>query len=151
MTRQSVFRFLAALALLLFLLTMNSHARYRDSRRMQNEQSYILWYDRPASKWVEALALGNGRIGAMVHGGISEDRVCLNDNTLYSGEPGQRDLPLDITKDFDRVVGWLRAGKYAAAEKFATQHWGGRAQPYYQPLGDLNLQFPVERSIPFVF
>jgi alpha-L-fucosidase 2 len=143
MTRQSIFRFSAALAFFLLLLTMNSHARHTDSPRMQNEQSRILWYDKPASKWVEALALGNGRIGAMVHGGVAEDLINLNDNTLYSGEPGQRDLPLDITKDFDKVVGWLRAGKYAEAEQFATQHWGGRAQPCYQPLGDLRLLFPA--------
>jgi alpha-L-fucosidase 2 len=99
----------------------------------------ILWYDKPASKWVEALPLGNGRMGAMVHGGTAEDLISLNDDTLYSGEPGQRDLPLDITKDFDKVIGWLRAGKYAEAEQHATEHWGGRAQACYQPLGDLRL------------
>src|SRR5439155_26033958 len=53
----------------------------------------VLWYDQPSMKWVEALPLGNSRIGAMVHGGVDEERIELNDNTLYSGEPGSRDLP----------------------------------------------------------
>src|SRR5215218_10047751 len=66
------------------------------------DRGLMLWYDEPSTKWVEALPLGKGRIGAMVHGGVAEERIELNDNTLYSGEPGRRDLPsLDLTKDFD--------------------------------------------------
>jgi alpha-L-fucosidase 2 len=106
------------------------------------QETLKLWYDKPASKWVEALPLGNGRLGGMVFGGLDADRISLNDNTLYSDEPGQRDLPLDITRDFDKVVGLLRAGRYAEAEEYTTRHWGGRAQPCYQPLGDLHLRFP---------
>lgn len=100
-----------------------------------------LWYDRPAEKWEEALPLGNGRLGMMVGGQVEEERISLNDDTLYSEEPGTRDLPLDIGKDFDTVLGWLRAGKYAEAEQYATEHWGGRGQPCYQPPGDLRLCF----------
>jgi hypothetical protein len=62
----------------------------------------LLWYDRPATEWVEALPLGNGRLGAMVYGGAAEDLIRLNDDTLYSGEPGQRDLPLDVTRTLIR-------------------------------------------------
>src|SRR5690349_7678498 len=70
-----------------------------------------LWYAHPSTKWVEALPLGNGRLSAMVHGAVADERIELNDNTLYSGEPGRRDLPsLDITKDLDSVVQQLRAG-----------------------------------------
>ena len=46
-----------------------------------------LWYDKPASKWVEALPIGNGRFGAMVFGGVSEARLQFNDDTLFTGEP----------------------------------------------------------------
>src|SRR5438477_11414940 len=73
------------------------------------DSGLVIYYRQPATKWVEAIPLGNGRIGAMVHGGADEERVELNDNTLYSGEPGMRDLPqLDVTKDFDKVVQMLR-------------------------------------------
>src|SRR5438046_9630836 len=78
----------------------------------------------------------------MVHGGIDEERVELNDNTLYSDEPGMRDLPgLDVTKDLDKVVQMLRGGKYAEVQAFASKNWLGRQQESYQPLGDLYLRF----------
>lgn len=77
----------------------------------------------------------------MVFGGVAEELLQLNENTLYSDEPGQRDLPLDITRDFDRVVEMLRSGGYAEADALITQNWCGRAQACYQPLGDLRLYF----------
>lgn len=100
-----------------------------------------LWYDKPAGQWVEALPLGNGRIGAMVHGRTDEEVISLNDDTLYSGEPKSRDLPLDVTKDFDHVTGLLRDRKYAEADAYVTRHWLGRGQNSYQPLGQLRLSF----------
>jgi len=109
-------------------------------KRMNDELT--LRYRQPADKWVEALPIGNGRIGAMIHGGVEKERIELNDNTLYSGEPGRRDLPdLDVTKDLDRVVQMLREGKYAEVQEFASKHWLGRQQESYQPLGDLYLDF----------
>jgi hypothetical protein len=53
----------------------------------QPKSSLILWYDQPASIWEEALPLGNGKTGAMVFGGIRQERYQLNDNTLWSGYP----------------------------------------------------------------
>ena len=46
-----------------------------------------LWYDRPTTAFEEALPLGNGRLGAMVFGGVSSDRVMLNESTLWTGGP----------------------------------------------------------------
>ena len=67
----------------------------------------------------------------------------LNDNTLYSGEPGDRDLPLDVAKDLGQVRQWLQEGKYAEVHQWVTKHWLGRAQNCYEPLGDLRLEFPA--------
>src|SRR5260370_522160 len=100
-----------------------------------------LWYRQAAPDWNEALTIGNGRLGAMVFGGVAEELLQLNENTLYSDEPGQRDLPLDITGDFDRVVEMLRSGEYAEADALITHNWCGRAQACYQPVGDLRLYF----------
>jgi alpha-L-fucosidase 2 len=100
-----------------------------------------LWYRQPAPDWNEALPIGNGRLGAMIFGGVSEERLQLNENTLYSDEPGRRDLPLDVTRDFDRVVDMLRRGQYAEADAIISHTWCGRAQACYQPLGDLRLSF----------
>ena len=102
----------------------------------------VLWYDRPSTQWVEALPIGNGRLGGMIHGGVDEERVELNDNTLYSGEPGRRDLPnLNVSKTLDQVSQQLRDGKYAEVTEWVAKNWLGRQQECYQPLGDLYLTF----------
>jgi alpha-L-fucosidase 2 len=106
-----------------------------------------LWYSRPAAHWNEALPIGNGRLGAMIFGGVAEEHLQLNENTLYSDEPRRRDLPLDITKDFEKVVSDLRAGRYREAGEFVSAHWVGRAQACYQPLGDLLITFPDTAEI----
>src|SRR5262245_43689920 len=46
-----------------------------------------LWYKRPSAKWTDALPIGNGRFGAMVFGGVTEERLQLNEDTLWSGAP----------------------------------------------------------------
>src|SRR5690242_17238742 len=46
-----------------------------------------LWYQQPAEQWTEALPIGNGRIGAMIFGGVARERLQLNDDTLYAGGP----------------------------------------------------------------
>ena len=47
----------------------------------------VLWYEKPTTQWHEALPLGNGRLGGMVFGGVSEERIKLNEDTLWSGFP----------------------------------------------------------------
>ena len=47
----------------------------------------ILWYDQPATKWEEALPLGNGKLGLMMHGGVAKERLLLNESSLWSGWP----------------------------------------------------------------
>ena len=48
---------------------------------------FSLWYRRPAQRWLEALPVGNGRVGAMVFGGVEQERLALNEVSLWSGEP----------------------------------------------------------------
>ncbi len=100
-----------------------------------------LWYDKPAERWSDALPLGNGRMGAMVFGGVEREHLQLNEDTLYSGEPPADLRRIDIRKDFDHVTGLLRDRKHAEADAYITKHWLGRNQQCYQPLGDLYLDF----------
>jgi hypothetical protein len=86
-----------------------------------------LWYDKPSEKWTDALPLGNGRMGAMVFGGTERERLQLNENTLYSGEPPADLRTIDITKDFDHVLGLIRAGNNSAADAYVSKHWLGSA------------------------
>ncbi len=101
----------------------------------------LIWFDKPAADWNEALPVGNGRLGAMVFGGVEAEQLQLNDNTLYSGEPGDRDLPLNVAADLAQVRQWLREGRYSETHRWVTKHWLGRAQNCYEPLGDLHLNF----------
>src|SRR5262245_38486717 len=107
MTRRAMLKraaFAAAAAGLHYLPPVSSGAQ-GEGRTTPEPQTFspsnlTLWYDKPAKEWVEALPIGNGRIGGMVFGGAASERIALNDNTLYSGEPGGRDLPtLSVTKD----------------------------------------------------
>ena len=100
-----------------------------------------LWYEKPAEKWTDALPLGNGRLAAMVFGGIDREHLQLNEDTLVSGEPPADLRTIDITKDFDHVTALLKAGKNSEADAYVTKHWLGRNQQCYQPLGDLWLDF----------
>ncbi|MFI6825747.1 glycosyl hydrolase family 95 catalytic domain-containing protein [Kribbella sp. NPDC050241] len=104
-----------------------------------------LYYDRPAGTWLEALPLGNGRIGAMCFGGVSTDRIGLNDETLWSGSPEtQRMLstPLGDTgaQAVQAVRDALAAGDIRRAEGLANGFQAGHSQAYL-PLGDLLLEY----------
>ena len=101
-----------------------------------------LWYPRPATRWVEALPLGNGRLGAMVWGGGRHERLQLNEDTLYAGAPYDPTPPGALAA-LPEVRRLLFAGRYAEAEALANAEMMGRPvkQMPYQPLGDLLLDF----------
>jgi len=101
-----------------------------------------LWYPRPATQWVEALPLGNGRLGAMVWGGGRSERLQLNEDTLYAGRPYDPTPPGALAA-LPEVRRLLFAGRYAEAEALANAQMMGRPkkQMPYQPLGDLRLDF----------
>ncbi|WP_436910861.1 glycoside hydrolase family 95 protein [Halosimplex marinum] len=102
-----------------------------------------LWYDAPAAEWVEALPVGNGRLGGMVHGRPARERVALNDDRLWAGHHADR-TPDGGPDDLDAVRECLWDGEFERAQRlcnefFVTDTTG--VQPY-QPLGDLLLDCP---------
>lgn len=106
-----------------------------------------LWYTRPATKWTEALPIGNGHLGAMFFGGPEQERLQLNDNTLTSDEPGYRTLPLDVRTDFTAVTNLIAQRRFAEADALVTRKWLGRSWACYQPLGDLQLEFQLPGAV----
>ena len=96
-------KFLPSSWLACFLLCGVAHATLPDT-----ELNQVLWYPAPAEKWTDALPLGNGRLGAMVFGGVDKDHLQLNEDTLYSGEPPADRRSIDLRKDFDHVTGLRR-------------------------------------------
>jgi alpha-L-fucosidase 2 len=107
-----------------------------------------LWYDRPSERWTDALPIGNGRLGAMIFGGVDRERLQLNEDTLYSGEPPADLRTIEVRKDFAHVTELIRSGRNAEADAYITKHWLGRNQQCYQPLGDLHLEFAPAAAAP---
>lgn len=103
------------------------------------QPNLTLWYEQPARQWVEALPVGNGRLGAMVFGGVMRERLQLNEDTLWSGRPrgGNNPGALDA---LPQVRAAIFAGNYAQADALAKQMQGIFSQSY-QPMGDLRLDF----------
>jgi alpha-L-fucosidase 2 len=112
------------------------------------QQAMVLWYRQPAEKWLEAMPMGNGLMGAMVFGGIQRERIALNESSFWSGRPHDYDNP-NALQYFPRIRELVVAGKFQEAEKMADEHFYGLppAQQAFQPLGDLLLSFDgVENS-----
>jgi alpha-L-fucosidase 2 len=102
-----------------------------------------LWYDTPAGQWVEALPVGNGRLGAMVFGNPGREKLQLNEETIWSGGPGSNNNPgaLAALPEMRRLLfeqKWKEA-ENLANESFLSKTSHGMA---YQPAGDLCLEFP---------
>lgn len=106
-----------------------------------DEDKLVMWYESPAGSWEECLPIGNGHSGAMVSGGVEEDVLFLNENTLYSGEPSTMYKDVKITPEsFDKVVELMKKGDYPAATDMVCKNWLGRLHQYYEPLGDLRIK-----------
>ena len=106
----------------------------------------VLWYDKPASEWVEALPIGNGRLGAMVFGGVSRERLQLNVDTLWDGFPRDANNPAALAA-LPEVRRLLFAGRNAEATELAQKTMLGIPcnVKSYQSLGDLYIDFPAAK------
>ena len=100
----------------------------------------VLWYDHPATRWLEAQPLGNGRLGAMVFGGTDKETLQLNENTVWAGGPHDYDNPeaLAALPEIRRLV---FAGQWREAESLVNAHVMGRpaGQAAYQTVGSLTM------------
>ena len=107
----------------------------------------LLWYDRSASTWNEALPVGNGRLGGMVFGQIGNERIQLNEDTVWAGAPQERDIP-GAFQHLPEIRQMLFDGKYVEAErKIQETIMGPRIAPKaYPTLGDLWLDASPTQS-----
>src|SRR5215471_8698659 len=106
-------------------------------------QPLVLWYEKPATHWTEALPIGNGRLGAMVFGGVTNERLQINEDTLYAGgpyDPNNREA-LRALPEARRLI---FAGKYKEANDLISEKMMAHPikQMPYEPVGDLRLEFP---------
>lgn len=112
------------------------------------ETALKLWYDRPAEKWEEALPIGNGRMGAMVFGGIVEERLQLNEETVWSGGPNSNSNP-DALAAIPYIRQLIFQNKYKEAQRLVDQKVISKTNHgmIYQPVGDLKLIFPGHEAV----
>ena len=107
-----------------------------------DDESLLLWYDKPANEWTEALPVGNGRLGAMIFGSPASERLQLNEDTLYAGSPYDPNNP-EALKALPEARHLIFEGKYKEAHDLVGAKM--MAQPIkqmpYEPLGDLKISF----------
>jgi alpha-L-fucosidase 2 len=109
----------------------------------QSNTSLKLWYNQPAKQWVEALPIGNGRLGAMIFGNPAQEEIQLNENTVWAGQPYRNDNP-DAKDALPGVRQLIFAGKYQEAQDLVNRNFISRnsqGMPY-QTAGNLTLLFP---------
>ncbi|MEN8661020.1 MAG: glycoside hydrolase family 95 protein [Lentimonas sp.] len=108
------------------------------------EEPLTLWYRKPATKWeTEALPLGNGRMGAMVFGGVDRERIQFNEETVWDGKYIDRHNP-EALKALPDVQRLLFEGRNKEAKDLAGKTMMGIPARIksYQTLGDLLFDFP---------
>ncbi|MCM1356945.1 MAG: glycoside hydrolase family 95 protein [Staphylococcus sp.] len=99
-----------------------------------------LHYDRPAGFFEEAIVIGNGNLGAIIYGGVAEDRLSLNDITLWTGEPERGVTTPDAYKAIPEIRTALERGDYHAADSLQKKVQGHYSENY-QPLGWLSIRY----------
>lgn len=114
----------------------------------EKQNCTVLWYDRPASDWNEALPVGNGRIGGMVYGTIGCEQIQVNEDTVWYGGPMDRNNP-SAKEKLPLIRELIMAGKIHEAERLCKQAIGGTpfGMRIYQTLGDISIDYDFGRAL----
>jgi alpha-L-fucosidase 2 len=111
---------------------------------ISHAQELKLWFKKPANNWNQALPVGNGRLGAMVFGGTTHERLQLNEESVWSKQ-GENLDKIGGAQHLPEIRKLLFEGNYVQAQKLAQEKLMGERLPSgtntYQTLGDLNLEF----------
>ncbi|MDQ0065110.1 glycoside hydrolase family 95 protein [Chryseobacterium lathyri] len=109
-------------------------------------QNLKLTYNKPAENWNEALPIGNGKLGAMVFGGVSQEHLQLNEETIWAGEPGNN-VPKNTFDSIQKIRKLLDQGQFEEAQNLSNKTYPRNAPKNlnygmpYQTMGDLFLDF----------
>lgn len=102
------------------------------------ESGLKLWYREAARNWGSALALGNGRLGAMVFGGVELERIGLNEDTLWSGGPYEPSTEVSSATR-EEILKLMFAGTYGDAQNLSNKLQGTpNSQASYQTIGEIR-------------
>lgn len=107
------------------------------------DNSLKVWYKQPAQEWVEALPIGNGRLGAMIFGGVNEELIQLNEETLWSGRPVDLNPNPEAVNYLPLVREALFKSEWGKASDLCHKMQGNYTQSYL-PLADLKIKYAFE-------
>ena len=105
----------------------------------QQQCAMRLWYDQPAHFFEESLPIGNGKMGALLYGGVDTDSLYLNDITLWTGQPVDRNEDEGASKWVPVIREALFNEDYAKADSL-QRHLQGHDSQFYQPLGMIYIK-----------
>jgi alpha-L-fucosidase 2 len=114
------------------------------------QQDTKLWYNKPATTWTEALPVGNGRLGAMVFGGVNEELIQLNESSLWSGGPVKQNVNPRSPEYLPQVREALFKGNYENADSLVKKMQGLYSESY-MPLGDLLIKQSFKVATPAAY
>ncbi|GHA74971.1 glycoside hydrolase family 95 protein [Pontibacter akesuensis] len=130
-----------------FLLSILCLLSFSAVAQTPGKAALKLWYEKPAANWNEALPLGNGRIGAMVFGTPAQEKLQLNEETVWAGEPGNN-INEELNSALPEIRRLIFEGKHKEAQALALEKVPRQAPANlnygmpYQPVGDLFISFP---------
>jgi alpha-L-fucosidase 2 len=106
---------------------------------------WTLWYRDPAKRWLDSLPVGNGRLGAMVFGGVAQETIALNESTVWSGSPNASSINPSTREYLGEMRQLIFDGKYADANALCGKHLNGREDSYgtHLPMATLVLDQPA--------
>ena len=110
-----------------------------------SQSDKVLWYKKAAQHFEESLVLGNGRVGATVFGGVTSDKIYLNDATLWTGEPVNPNMNPEAYKNIPAIRAALANEDYKLADSLQKKVQGTFSQSY-APLGTLFIDFGKKDS-----
>jgi len=105
------------------------------------DSPWTLWYKQPATRWLDALPVGNGRLGAVVFGGVDHEVWGLNESTMWSGSPNDSGINPAMREYLDQMRQLLFDGKYAEGNALCEKYLSGREDSYgtHLPLARMTL------------
>ena len=126
---------------------LSSHGEDARPEHSHTEHGMRLWFDEPADEWIEALPIGNGRLGAMVFGGTGQERLQLNEDTVWAGQPNNN-VNHTLEPHIEKIRELIFAGQYKQAQALADKHIRSHNNGMpYQTVGELLLNVPGHDSV----
>ncbi|GAA3576096.1 glycoside hydrolase family 95 protein [Snuella lapsa] len=132
--------------ILLLLIILSVSCKEQGAKKIE-QYSDVLWYEQPAKTWMQALPVGNGRLGAMVFGDPQHERIQLNEDSMWPGGPDWGDSQ-GSKEDLELLRGLLKKGEAHEVDKLIVERFSYKSVlRSHQTMGDLYIDFPKQKNV----